>query len=405
MGKNTAIHRPLIAHVIYRLDVGGLENGLVNIINRIPAERYRHVIISLTDVSEFRQRITRDDVSCIALHKRPGNDIGMLWKLWRIFRQLRPAIVHSRNLAALEAQLPAWLAGVPCRLHGEHGRDVFDLDGTSRKYRWVRRLYRPLVHRYVPLSQELGDYLVKQVGVRESKLRPICNGVDASRFIPDERVRREAVLPEGFADQDSLLIGSVGRLEPVKDQLTLVRAFSELCRLRPDDSRLRLVLIGDGSLRGRLEELVAQERIQERVWLAGTREDVPRLLAGLDVFVLPSLAEGISNTILEAMACGLPVVATRVGGNEELVREAETGFLVPRADPQAMAAALLKYVDNEAMRAAHGATARSRAEDTFSIARMASRYLEVYDELYREQCRESGSQGRNNREVPGLDKS
>jgi sugar transferase (PEP-CTERM/EpsH1 system associated) len=160
---------PLIAHVIYRLDVGGLENGLVNIINRIPEDRYRHVIISLTDVSEFQQRITRNDVSCIAIHKRPGNDIGMLWKLWRIFRDLRPAIVHSRNLAALEAQFPAWLAGVPCRMHGEHGRDVFDLDGTSRKYRWVRRLYQPLVHRYVPLSQELADYLSNQVGVAGRK--------------------------------------------------------------------------------------------------------------------------------------------------------------------------------------------------------------------------------------------
>jgi sugar transferase (PEP-CTERM/EpsH1 system associated) len=395
---------PLIAHVIYRLDVGGLENGLVNIINRIPEDRYRHVIISLTDVSEFQQRITRNDVSCIAIHKRPGNDIGMLWKLWRIFRDLRPAIVHSRNLAALEAQFPAWLAGVPCRMHGEHGRDVFDLDGTSRKYRWVRRLYQPLVHRYVPLSQELADYLSNQVGVAGSKLRLICNGVDVERFTPGEKKDREAVLPQGFADQDSLLIGCVGRLEAVKDQLTLVRAFNELCLQRPDDNRLRLVLIGDGSLRDKIEQLVVQEGIQDRVWLAGTREDVPQLLSALDVFVLPSLAEGISNTILEAMACGLPVVATLVGGNGELVREGETGFLVPRADPRAMAAALINYADDAALRAAHGAAARTRVEGTFSIARMVSRYLEVYDELCRQRCRKSRSQRRKTREVPGLNK-
>ncbi|MDH3979104.1 MAG: TIGR03088 family PEP-CTERM/XrtA system glycosyltransferase [Gammaproteobacteria bacterium] len=404
MDSDVVTHRPLIAHVIYRLDVGGLENGLVNIINRTPAERYRHAIISLTDVSEFQQRITRDDVPCIALHKRPGNDLGMLWKLWRIFRELRPAIVHSRNLAAMEAQLPAWLAGVPCRIHGEHGRDIFDLDGTSRKYRWVRRLYKPLVHRYVALSQELNDYLGDQVGVAESRLRLICNGVDVERFRPRGGECREAVLPQGFADQDSLLIGSVGRLEAVKDQLTLVRAFKELCRQRPDDSRLRLVLVGDGSLRGKVEELVAHEGMQDRVWLAGSREDVPRLLSALDVFVLPSLAEGISNTILEAMACGLPVVATRVGGNEELLCEDETGFLVPRADPLAMAAALLNYVDHTALRTAHGAAARTRVEDTFSIARMVSRYLEVYDELYRQRCLKSGGQRRKGREVPGLNK-
>ena len=131
--KREDVLPPLIIHVIYRLAVGGLENGLVNLINRMPAGLYRHAIVSLTDISNFRQRITRQDVACIALHKRPGHDLRMLWQLWRLFRERRPAIVHSRNLAALDAQLPAWLAGVPARIHGEHGRDVHDLDGSSRK--------------------------------------------------------------------------------------------------------------------------------------------------------------------------------------------------------------------------------------------------------------------------------
>jgi sugar transferase (PEP-CTERM/EpsH1 system associated) len=376
---------PLIAHVIYRLDVGGLENGLVNIINRIPEDRYRHVIISLTELSDFKQRINRKDVDCIALHKRPGNDPGMILKLWRLFRELRPAIVHSRNLAALEAQLPAWLAGVDCRIHGEHGLDVHDLDGTRRKYRWIRRLYRPLVHRYVPLSRQLGDYLSRQVGVADEKIRLICNGVDIERFRPGQQKQRDSILPHGFADPDSIVIGSVGRLEPVKDQLTLVRAFIELCLRRPQDARLRLLLIGGGSLRQELESLVAQGDIGKRVWLAGSVENVPQLLHAMDVFVLPSLAEGISNTILEAMACGLPVVATRVGGNEELVVEGETGFLVPRADPGAMAETLLHYLDDDSLRDRHGAAARRRVEKNFSIHGMVNRYLEVYDELCRQQ--------------------
>jgi sugar transferase (PEP-CTERM/EpsH1 system associated) len=397
-------YRPLIAHVIYRLDVGGLENGLVNIINRIPEEHYRHAIISLTDISQFRQRISRQDVTCMALHKRPGNDVAMLVNLWRIFRDMRPDIVHSRNLAAMEAQLPAWLAGVPCRIHGEHGRDMFDLDGSSRKYRWVRRLYRPLIHRYIALSRELNDYLQGRVGVKASKLRPICNGVDVERFRPAAVNNRDSVLPHGFAGRGDLLIGSVGRLEAVKDQLTLVRAFSELCRQCPEKTGLRLVLIGDGSLRPGIEQLVEELQLQDRVWLAGSREDVPQLLSALDVFVLPSLAEGISNTILEAMACALPVVATRVGGNAELVREGETGFLVPRADPRAMSQALLAYVDDAAMRNAHGSAARALAEDEFSIARMTVRYQEVYDELYRLQCRKSGSRHHRNRELPDFNR-
>jgi sugar transferase (PEP-CTERM/EpsH1 system associated) len=378
MTADVASQPPLIAHVIYRLDVGGLENGLVNIINRIPEDRYRHVIISLTELSDFKDRIKRQDVDCLALHKRPGNDASMLWKLWRLFSSMRPAIVHSRNLAALEAQLPAWLAGVGCRIHGEHGRDVEDLDGTRRKYRWIRRIYRPLVHRYVPLSRQLADYLQQQVGVPNERIRLICNGVDIERFSP---AQREPVLPPGFADADSVVVGSVGRLEPVKDQLTLVRAFTELCQRRPQDKRLRLVLIGDGSLRQALESLVAQGGIRERVWLAGSADNVTQLLNAMDVFVLPSLAEGISNTILEAMACGLPVVATRVGGNEELMVENETGFLVPRADPGAMADALLTYLDDDTLRARHGAAARCRVEKHFSIHGMVNQYLGVYDEL------------------------
>jgi len=385
MPASVSSQPPLIAHVIYRLDVGGLENGLVNIINRIPEDRYRHVIISLTELSDFKRRINRKDVDCIALHKRPGNDPGMFWNLWRLFRKLRPAIVHSRNLAALEAQLPAWLAGVGCRIHGEHGRDVHDLDGTSRKYRWIRRLYRPLVHRYVALSQQLGDYLHQQVGVADEMIRLICNGVDIERFRPVQQERQDSILPRGFADRDSIVIGSVGRLEPVKDQLTLVRAFNELCLSRPQDVRLRLVLIGDGSLRHELESLVVQCGIQNRVWLAGSVENVPQLLQAMDVFVLPSLAEGISNTILEAMACGLPVVATRVGGNEELVVDGETGFLVSRADPGAMAEALLRYLEDDTLRDRQGAAARRRAEKNFSIHGMVNRYLEVYDELCHQQ--------------------
>ena len=386
MPASVSSQPPLIAHVIYRLDVGGLENGLVNIINRIPEDRYRHVIISLTELSDFKRRITRKDVDCIALHKRPGNDLGMFWKLWRLFRALRPAIVHSRNLAALEAQLPAWLAGVNGRIHGEHGRDINDLDGTRRKYRWIRQFYQPLVHRYVPLSQQLGDYLRQQVGVADEKIRLICNGVDIERFRPGQHEQHDTVLPRGFADPDSIVIGSVGRLEPVKDQLTLVRAFAELCQRRPQDARLRLVLIGDGSMRQELESLVAQTGIQKQVWLAGSVDNVPQLLQSMDVFVLPSLAEGISNTILEAMACGLPVVATRVGGNEELVVEGETGYLVLREDPGAMAEALQHYIEDETLRVAHGAAARRRAETNFSIHGMVNRYLEVYDELCRQQA-------------------
>jgi hypothetical protein len=125
--------------VVFRFDVGGLENGVVNLINHMPADAYRHAVISLTEITDFRRRIVRDDVSFVALEKPPGHAIRIYPRLFRLFRQLRPAIVHSRNLAALEVAMPAWAAGVPVRIHGEHGRDIGDLDGSSRKYQWLRR--------------------------------------------------------------------------------------------------------------------------------------------------------------------------------------------------------------------------------------------------------------------------
>ncbi|MCX7901461.1 MAG: glycosyltransferase, partial [Burkholderiaceae bacterium] len=157
--------RPLIVHVVYRFAVGGLENGVVNLINHLPHERWRHTVVALTDVCErFRQRVQRDDVAYVSLHKPAGHGVRLYPRLFRLFRELRPAIVHTRNLAALEATVPAWAAGVPVRMHGEHGRDIDDLDGTSRKHRLLRRLYRPFVQQYVALSRDLERYLIEAIG-------------------------------------------------------------------------------------------------------------------------------------------------------------------------------------------------------------------------------------------------
>jgi sugar transferase (PEP-CTERM/EpsH1 system associated) len=186
--------RPLVVHVVYRFDTGGLENGVVNLINHLPDEAYRHAVVSLTEVTEFARRIRRTDVRCIALHKRPGHTWWLYPTLLRLFRELRPSIVHTRNLAALEVQPVAWLAGVPWRIHGEHGRDVGDLDGASIRYQRMRRLYRPFVHRYVALSGELRQYLLDKVHVSPERVTQIYNGVDTDRFGP---VQGSRVVPAG----------------------------------------------------------------------------------------------------------------------------------------------------------------------------------------------------------------
>lgn len=369
--------RPLIAHVVYSFRVGGLENGIVNLINRLPRERFRHALIALTDIDPaFRARIERDDVLYVELNKRPGPGVLLFPRLLGLLRQLRPALVHTRNLAALEMSLPAWLARIPVRIHGEHGRDVDDPDGLARKPRRVRRLYRPFVTHYIALSRELSNYLTHAVGVSSQRVELICNGVDGERFRPATGAR-EALTGSPFNDPGLCVIGTVGRLQAVKDQLRLVRVFARLWRSGafPD---LRLVLVGEGTMRGEIEREIREQGVAEAVWLAGERPDVPEVMRSFDLFVLPSLAEGISNTVLEAMACGLPVLASAVGGNPELVEEGVSGSLVPPADDEALGAALARYAASPRLRQQQGRAGRERVEAHFSLAAMVSRYEALY---------------------------
>ena len=373
---------PRIAHVVHALHIGGLENGLVNLINETPPERYRHAVICLTDYDDFANRIKRKDVPIITLSKRQGQDWGMYFRLWRCFRQLQPDIVHTRNLATLEAQLPAFTAGVPGRVHSEHGRDIPDLDGTNWKYTWLRRVHRPFIHRFVALSRDLERYLRTRIGIPAARITRIGNGVDTTRFTPRSGDRE--VLKESGVPKDAIVIGTVGRMEPVKDPLNLVRAFLLLLERWPNlRNRLRLVMVGGGTLYEEVSCRLAASEARELAWLPGSRDDTPEIYRTLDIFVLPSLAEGISNTILEAMACGLPIAATRVGGNPELVEESKTGFLVPSADPKGLADAITRYIESPELRAAHGQAARLRAVQKFSMEQMIQQYMGIYDSLIR----------------------
>jgi sugar transferase (PEP-CTERM/EpsH1 system associated) len=370
---------PLIAHVVYRFDVGGLENGLVNLINHIPSERYRHVVISLTETSAFQGRISRPNVHVIPMHKRSGHDWKLHGRLWKMLKALRPAIVHTRNLPTLECQVTAWAAGVSARIHGEHGRDTYDLLGAKAIYNLLRRGVRPLVHRYVAVSRDLEGWLERVVRVRPDRLSQIYNGVDTEVFTP-RRGSRPAVFPPQFVTDRSVVFATVGRMQTVKDQTTLARAFVELIRINPAAREVaRLALVGEGPLKADCERILVQAGVRDLAWFPGERGDIPKCLQAFDVFVLPSIAEGISNTILEAMATGLPIIATRVGGNPELVVDDKTGILVPASDPAAMAAAMQRYLQNRTLMASHGAEGRRVATSTFGLDVMVTRYVSVYD--------------------------
>jgi len=355
-----------IVHVIFRLDFGGLENGLINLINRLPDDGYEHLVIALTVATEFQRRLP-EGVRVIALDKPLGKNPSYLFRLWRILAAEKPDIVHTRNLPCLEAQLAAFLARAPVRIHSEHGFDIYDPGGRNRRYQWLRKAMRVFVTRYIALSLDLERYLVEQIGIDADRVVRICNGVDTERFRPAGRA----------LEQDVVVIGAVGRMEQIKDHLTLVKAFAIVAR---ESIKVRLVIVGDGACRERLTAYLDEHGLADDYDFPGFCDDVPALLHTFDMFVLPSLSEGISNTILEAMASGIPVIATRVGGNPELMRDNETGFLVAPADPEAMARKIHIYALDRELRQRHGAAGRQRVLDEFSLVGMIERYRAVYEQ-------------------------
>ena len=370
---------PLVVHLMYRFDTGGLENGVVNLINHMPRGAYRHMVVALTEVTDFKHRLRDAEVPCVALHKRPGHGFRLYPALWRLLRQVRPAIVHTRNLAALEMQAAAWAAGVPVRIHGEHGRDIDDLDGSSRRHQRLRRLYAPFVSRYVTLSRDLQSYLTGRVGIDAARVAQIYNGVDAEKFSPSIAPGRIDACP--FNAGEHWLVGTVGRMAAVKDQTLLARAFIRAHALDPSTARrMRLVMVGDGPLRAEAQGLLQAAGLAPLAWLPGERSDVADVMRGLNCFVLPSLAEGISNTILEAMASALPVIATAVGGSVELVAPGRTGLLVPAAEVEAMARALLQLAQAPETARNMGLAGRAEVENRFSMQAMVGAYQRLYDD-------------------------
>ncbi len=371
---------PLIAHVVYHFGTGGMENGMVNLFNHLPPEQFRHVVICQSGYGEFRRRITAQSVEFYDLGKREGHDYSWMPRLYKLFSKLKPDILHTRNLNALEAQFVGAVWGVKGRVHGEHGRDMYDIDGTNWKYNLMRRAARRVVDQYIAVSQDLAGWLHDTVHVADERLNQIYNGVDQEKFHPRQGPRPDVGISEFFSGA-TFVIGSVGRIAKVKDFPTLVRAFIKLCQQSENSAGYRLVIVGGGPVRDECQAMVDAAGLGTQVYLAGDRSDTDDWLRTFDVFVLPSLGEGISNTILEAMASGLPIIATRVGGTPELIEEGISGLMWTPGDADTLTGILAEYA-NDPLRCEHqGKAARTRIETQFSWYKAAAAYQAIYEKL------------------------
>lgn len=368
----TGVAKARVAQVIPSLQVGGLQKVVVRLVDRFGGRR-DHLVLTPAGDGPLRPRFG-PGVDVIALAERPGSPKLNALRMARVFRAWRPDVVHSRNWTCIDAVLGARLAGVPVVIHGEHGREAGDPEGRNALRRRVRRLLAPLVTEFVAVSRDLARWLVEDVGVPAAKVTQIYNGVDTEAFSPadKEAARRTLGIRDG-----AVVIGTVGRLDPVKDHRGLLEAFGRTAR----HPHAQLVVVGDGPCRAELEQVGRRLGLDGRVLMLGERQDVARILRALDVFALPSLGEGISNALLEAMASGLPVIATRVGGNPELVDDDVTGTLVSPRSAEALAAAFDRYLSDPGLIRKHGEAGRRRALRDFSLDRMFGAYDSLYSRL------------------------
>ena len=362
-GRSNGIsRRTRIVHVALGTSVGGMEKLLVEFARFTDRKRFDLAFVSLEARGKIAAEIENLHWPVHAFDKTAGVKPGLVLRLARRLRDLRPDVVHTHNTGGfLYGVTAAKLARVTRIIHTRHGQRF----AASSRETWMFRILSRLAYRVVSVSEDVRQLTISE-GIRADRTCLIRNGVDLLRFpYVGPNVLGPAVL--------------VARLSPEKDVATLIHAVKHASQLLgPQQAALSLEIVGDGPTRPQLESLSRSLGLGDTIRFLGERSDIPLLLANASMFVLPSLTEGISLTLLEAMARGLPVVATRVGGNPEVVLDGKTGFLVPAQNPEALAAAMVNIYQHPTLGKNMGLLGRQRVEQEFSVAEMIRRYEERY---------------------------
>ena len=373
-----------VMQLVSALNFGGLEMLVVDLADKLDKHRYEPVVCCL-QMGPLIERIRDKEIKLIHIEKKPGLDYGLILKLAKIVKQERIDILHSHNKAVLlYGVLAAKIAGTPL-IHTRHGRGIVEqFNILSRKMLMRRTLYH-LVDLIVSVSHDAAKAALQIYRVPKKRLITIHNGVNVEKYskrlsaVDIQQIKQRI----GIGEHD-LVIGNVARLSLEKAHDTLLEAFAII---RQNIENVKLVIIGDGPMRGELEAMTVALGVASDVLFLGMRRDIPELLNLFDVFVLSSVTEGVSLTLLEAMSAELPIVATNVGGNPEVVLDEVTGIVVPPENSKSLANAIVRILTNRQVARKMGQAGKKRVIKHFSLECMVRSYEDIYDFVLAERPR------------------
>ena len=362
-----------IAHLLNDLGAAGKELGVLKLIDHLDGDEFQSNLVILNKV-KYNQFDSLEKYRIISLNQPPGNHPLLPLKLAKIFRREKFDIVHTHSWGTLlEGVLGAKLASVKAIVHGEHG--TFP---QKKIHLYLQRIFWGMSDQVLSVSDELAKKLASATGYPYPKIRTILNGVDNSKFYPSAELRQIFRDKFGFS-KDQFIVGTVGRFNKVKNVPMIVRGLSPLVK---SGLQIDVAHVGGGihtdTLGKSLMDLAESLDVAAHVHLLGLQTEMNMIYNGFDVFTLTSFSEGCSNVIQEAMMVGKPVVATRVGGNPELVQDGVTGFLVESDDHEGWAEAIRKLQTNPRLVKEMGENAREFALKNFSLDVMVQAYADVY---------------------------
>lgn len=352
-----------VVHLVYSFGCGGLEKVIVNLINGSKQYDVEHIIISLTDDVAMQDQLL-EETQVHVLNKKSGNDISTHFKLFNLLKELKPQVINTYNFGTIEYHLIAKIAGVPIRVHSDHGRGGDDPQGKNKLHNVFRKFISHFITEYVVVSYDLFQWVSKDLKINEQKLSLIFNGVD----IPNDINYKEKE-PEKFV--------TVGRLDKVKNQKFLINTFAYAIKNIKGFEHCKLNIVGDGPLYNELSTLIESLNAQDSIKFLGFRDDIPAILSDSDVFVLSSVYEAMPMTILEAMANKVPVVCTNVGGISQFITEQQAWF-VESGNVDELAAKLNRVKGSADERAAKIENAYQLVLNNYALEQMVKVYMNKY---------------------------